>query len=94
MTTKKTGAKSRTAPEEATDRKTLATGDRPETQTAAGTSSTGAGRRPWKKKSVAEHILGQIDKLREEVEEKHRTYLEAKTQLDKLEQLRQVLENQ
>lgn len=89
MTPKKTGAKgARAAPEEAADRKTLAAGERPET------STTGTGRRAWKKKSVAEHILGQLDKLREEVAEKERDYQLAKQQLDKLEQLREVLENQ
>ena len=88
MTTKKTGAKtSRSAPEDAPDRKTLATGDR-----SATTASTS--RRPWKKRSVAEHILGQLDKLRDEVKEKEQAYLVAKQQLDKLEELRKVLENQ
>lgn len=91
MTPKKAGAKAlRNAPETAIDRKTLSTGDR---ASEASNNNTSA-RRPWKKKSVAEHILGQIDKLRAEVAEKEREYLQAKQQLDKLEQLREVLENQ
>jgi hypothetical protein len=87
MTPKKTGAKSaRAAPNDTTDRKTPAAGEHTETPNT--------GRRPWKKKSVAEHILGQIDKLRDEVAEKERDYLQTKQQLDKLEQLREGLENQ
>ena len=91
MTTKKTGAKaSRSAPPDSPDRKTLAAGEPP-----AGTATTSnSTRRAWKKKSVAEHILGQLDKLREEVKEKEQAYLIDKQQLDKLEALREVLENQ
>jgi len=88
--TKRTGARqARSAPPDVPDQKTLATGERP-IESATSNSS----RRAWKKKSVAEHILGQLDKLRDEVKEKEEAYLQAKKQLDKLEQLREVLENQ
>lgn len=91
MTPKKSGTKSsRNVPEETTDRKSLAAGEQP-----GGTSTTSTRtRKPWHKKSIAENILGQIDKLREEVAEKERDFQQAKEQLDKLEQLRKVLENQ
>ena len=61
---------------------------------AAGESSPPrpSGRKPWKKKSVAETILAQLDKLREEVRQKEAAYQEAKQQLDQLESLRKVLE--
>lgn len=89
-TTKRTGAKgSRPAPGEVPDRKTLVAGEPP-----AETANTSSSRKPWKKKSVAEQILGQLDKLREEVAAKEQSYLQAKQQLDKLEALREVLENQ
>ena len=91
MTPKKQAAKStRTAPAE-TDQKTLSAGERPEATTAE--STTTSGRKPWKKKSVAETILGQLDKLRQEVAEKEQAYLQAKKQLEKLEALRDVLES-
>ena len=94
MTPKTVVAKTRTAPENVPDRKTIAAGDRPQPETEASTSSSSGSRKPWKKKSVAEHILGQLDKLREDVKEKEEAYLQAKKQLDKLEELREVLENQ
>jgi predicted patatin/cPLA2 family phospholipase len=87
---KATGARpARPAPPNIPDQKTISAGERPET---ASPSSTG--RKPWKKKTVAEQILGQLDKLRADVAEKERDYLQAKKQLDKLEELRAVLENQ
>jgi hypothetical protein len=93
MTPKKTGAKSsRSAPEETLDRKSLGAGEQP-AEPATNATSTRS-RKPWHKKSIAENILGQIDKLREEVAGKERDYQQARQQLDKLEQLRAVLENQ
>ncbi len=90
MTPKKETAKTpRTAPA-APDQKTLATGERPELESAGSTGNNT--RKPWKKKSVAENILSQLNKLREEVAEKEREYNQAKKQLDQLEALRKVLE--
>ena len=84
---KATGARpSRPAPPNVPDQKSQAAGERPEPATPAST-----GRKPWKKKSIAEHILGQFDKLREEVAQKERDYLQAKEQLEQFEELRKVL---
>jgi predicted patatin/cPLA2 family phospholipase len=91
--TQKTGARpTRAVPPNVPDQKTISAGERPETATTSFSSSSG--RKPWKKKTVAEQILGQLDKLRADVAEKERDYLQAKKQLDKLEELRAVLENQ
>ncbi len=88
MTPKKSAVKqSRTTQTPVPDQKTLSTGEHSETETSS------AGRKAWKKKTIAENILGQLDKLRGEVAEKEREYLVAKNQLDKLEQVRKVLEN-
>ncbi len=89
MTPKKSAVKqSRTTQAQVPDQKTLSTGEHPVGETSS------AGRKTWKKKSAAEHILGQLDKLREEVAEKEREYLVAKKQLDKLERVREVFENE
>ena len=90
MNPKRTGAKaSRNAPETTTDRKTLSAGER--LTEAEASNST---RKPWKKKSVAEHVLGLVDKLRQEVADKEREYLEAKAQLDRLENVGKALKPQ
>lgn len=56
--------------------------------------STGeSGRKPWKKKSPVEIFVGQIDRLREDVQRKEEELKQAKRQLQKLEEARKVLES-
>lgn len=64
------------------------------TVTTAASASTGeSGRKPWKKKSPVEVFIGQIDRLREEVQKKEEELKQAKRQLQKLEEARKVLES-
>jgi predicted patatin/cPLA2 family phospholipase len=59
------------------------------TEAAATTTS----RKPWKKKTPAEVVLAQIDRLREEVAKKEEEFKQAKRQLDKLEEARKIFES-
>jgi len=52
-----------------------------------------AGRKPWKKKTPVEVVLSQIDRLREQVIEKEEELKQAKRQLQKLEDVRKILES-
>jgi hypothetical protein len=66
---------------------------RSSTATTAASASTGAsGRKPWKKKSPVEVFVGQIDRLREDVQKKEEELKQAKRQLQKLEEARKILE--
>ena len=56
------------------------------------TSSSETGRKPWKKKSAVEIVLGQIDRLLEDVQKKEEELRQAKRQLQKLEEAKKVLE--
>ncbi len=67
---------------------------RPSTPTTvAETSTGGTGRKPWKKKSPVEIFVGQIDRLREDVQKKEEELKQAKRQLMRLEEARKVLES-
>jgi hypothetical protein len=49
-------------------------------------------RKPWKKRTPAEVVLAQIERVRDDVERKEEEFNEAKRQLDKLEAARKLLE--
>ena len=51
-----------------------------------------AQRKPWKKKSPVEVVLEQINKLRDDVTKKEEDLKNARRQLQKLEEVRKVLE--
>ena len=60
----------------------------------AETSTTNqSSRKPWKKKTPAEVVLAQIDRLREDVTKKEEEFKQAKRQLDKLEEARKIFES-
>ncbi len=61
--------------------------------TAPAAAAGGSGRKPWKKKTPTEVFLGQIDRLREDVQRKEEELKQAKRQLQKLEEARKVLES-
>ena len=65
----------------------------PSRPTTATTAVTTSGRKPWKKKTATEVFIGQIDRMREEVQRKEEELKQAKRQLEKLEQARKVLES-
>lgn len=52
-----------------------------------------SGRKPWKKKNPVEIILGQIEKVREDVKQKEEELKIAKRQLQKLEEATKLLES-
>ena len=58
----------------------------------AQTTQTTAARKPWKKKSPVEVVLEQINKLRDDVAQKEEDLKQARRQLQKLEEVRKVLE--
>ncbi len=74
-----------------TNKQTDSASAKPITTTPA--SRPAEGRKPWKKRSVGERMLAQLDQLREEVARKEEEYTKAKKQLDQLEGLRKVLES-
>ncbi|MGD0581044.1 MAG: hypothetical protein ABSC08_19235 [Bryobacteraceae bacterium] len=51
-----------------------------------------APRKPWKKKTPVEVVLDQINKIRDEVAQKEEDLKQARRQLQKLEEVRKVLE--
>lgn len=59
---------------------------------AATAPSTQAARKPWKKKTPVEVVLDQINKLRDNLTEKEEELKQAKRQLQKLEEVKKVLE--
>jgi SMC interacting uncharacterized protein involved in chromosome segregation len=61
--------------------------------TAVTTSTSDSGRKPWKKKTPVEIFIGQIDRLREDVEKKEEELKQVKRQLQKLEEARKLLES-
>jgi hypothetical protein len=50
-------------------------------------------RKPWKKRSPVEVVLDQIDKVREDVAKREEELKLARRQLQKLEEVRKVLES-
>ena len=50
------------------------------------------GRKPWKKKTPVEVVLDQINRLREGVAAKEAELQQAKRQLQKLEEVKKILE--
>lgn len=60
--------------------------------TTEATTTTGT-RKPWKKKSPAEVVLAQIDRLREDLAKKEEEFKQAKRQLEKLEEARKIFES-
>lgn len=49
-------------------------------------------RKPWKKKSPVDVVLDQIDRLRDGLSQKEEELKQAKRQLQKLEEVRKILE--
>jgi hypothetical protein len=66
---------------------------RSSTATTATAATSEAGRKSWKKKTPVEIMLGQIDRLREDVQKKEDELKQSKRQLQKLEEARKVLES-
>ena len=64
---------------------------RPSTATTAVTTSTPT-RRPWKKKTPIDVVLDQINRLHEDVTAQEEELKQSKRQLQKLEEVRKVLE--
>jgi hypothetical protein len=59
---------------------------------AAQPTPDNATRKPWKKKTPVEVVLDQITKLRDDVTKKEEELKQARRQLQKLEEVRKVLE--
>jgi hypothetical protein len=51
-----------------------------------------SGRKPWKKKTPVETVLAQIDRLRDDLTEREEELKRTRRQLQKLEEVRKVLE--
>ena len=51
------------------------------------------GRKPWKKKTPAEHMLGQINRLKDDLAKREEELKTLRRQLQKLEEVRKVLES-
>ena len=62
-------------------------------EAAEKSSVSGSGRKAWKKKTPVEIVLNQIDRLREGLANKEEELKQAKRQLQKLEEVRKVLES-
>ena len=56
----------------------------------SGTSASG--RKPWKKKTPVEVVLDQISRLREGLAEREEEIKQARRQLQKLEEVKKILE--
>ena len=69
------------------------TGNRFAAPTTPATTAGQSQRKPWVKKTPAEVVLAQIERVREDVTEKEEELKQAKRQLEKLEQARKVLES-
>jgi len=50
-------------------------------------------RKPWKKKTPVQVVLDQIERLREDLTEKEEELKQARKQLQKLEEVKKVLES-
>ena len=59
----------------------------------AARTTESSGRKPWKKKTPTAVVLEQIDRLRDDVTKKEEELKQAKKQLQKLEEVRKVLES-
>jgi hypothetical protein len=55
--------------------------------------SEASGRKPWKKKTPVEIFRGQVERLREDVQEKEAELNQARKQLQKLEEAIKLLES-
>ncbi len=56
-------------------------------------TTTNSGRKPWKKKTPAEAVIAQIERLRESAKAKEEELKQAQRQLQKLDEVLKVLEN-
>jgi translation elongation factor EF-G len=65
----------------------------PQAPKPAARSTEKGGRKPWKKKTPTTVVLEQIDRLRDDVTKKEEELKQAKKQLQKLEEVRKVLES-
>lgn len=66
----------------------------PTTATPARIAAEGQStRKPWKKKTPVEVMLAQIERLREDVDQKEEELKQAKRQMQKLEEARKLLES-
>ncbi len=84
-----------TPPKKQPDRSTAAapvTTPAPSSPQAAGSTSQ-SGRKPWVKKTPAEVVIAQIERVREDVEQREEELKRAKLQLEKLEQAKRILES-
>ena len=59
---------------------------------AQGGAATG-GRKPWKKKTAAEVVLDQADKLKTQIAEKEEEIKDMRKQLQKFEEARKIFES-
>ena len=66
------------------------TADQPSAKAAAEGKES---RKPWKKKTPVEVVLAQIERLRESVSAREEELKQAKRQLQKLEEVKRVLES-
>lgn len=55
-------------------------------------SASAEGRKPWKKKTPVEAVLSQIDRLRDGVAAKEEELKQTRRQLQKLEEVKKILE--
>ena len=62
-------------------------------EAAEKSSASGAGRKPWKKKTPVEIVLNQIERLRDGLAQRKEELKQAERQLQKLEEVRKVLES-
>ncbi len=70
-----------------------ASAKQPTAESAATTSSTTGGRKPWIKKTPVEVVLEQIGKQEEKVTEMRKELAREERELAKLQQARKVLES-
>ncbi len=67
---------------------------KPESPNLPGTSGAdNKGRKAWKKKTPAEVVLDQINKLRDEVSKDEETLKDKRRQLQKMEEARKIFES-
>jgi hypothetical protein len=62
------------------------------TRSSTTTTVSQSARKPWKKKTPADVVLDQINKVRDDVASREEELKQAKRQLQKLEEARKVLE--
>ena len=67
--------------------------DLPTSAASSSTKEQTSGRKPWKKKTPVEVVLDQINRLRDNVADKEEELKQAKRQLQKLDEVRKLLES-